>query len=270
MPPKAKRPKPARPARQDKKSDVEEIPLDAKPHTALLIPELLELIVTFAAQPYPDDTPENCKKGFIDLWCNFRAVCKFWKEIIETSTSPALAALTFTTKITVKDDLPLPTLTVCPLATEFLNERLQRQNPYWVLRRYCDNGWAARCVDMFRAQTFPQRFATYPAATGMRAKATNFGTTLSKRIQRVNSYYLKQRRTVVTWDEAGQYWYFEAESEITAQNFVAFTCGVYEAGGSNCYLDGTTGHRSVVPAVRIEFLRPDEGVVGQVEIRCKV
>ncbi|KAK6535520.1 hypothetical protein TWF694_001975 [Orbilia ellipsospora] len=256
-----------RKARKTTQSSDNVVPLDAKPHAVLLIPELLELIITFAVHSYPEDeagSTENLIKATKDLWCNYRLVCKFWKEIIETSTLPDLASLTLNTTITVKDDRPAPKLTICPLAIKFATEVCKLESPpwYWSWSRRTVPGWAARMVDKYRGKRYPKRLATYPAVTGMRAKATS-SAVRGKRIQRVNSYYLKQRRTEVSWDEQLECWYFESESEITAQNLVAFVCGVYEACGSNSYHTG-------VPFVRVELLRPDEGVVGHVDIPCKI
>ncbi|KAF3933059.1 hypothetical protein ABW20_dc0107853 [Dactylellina cionopaga] len=251
MPPKTRRSKAP-------KQDEAVIPLSqAQPPKALLIPELLELILSFAAYSYTQVEQDEELKGLKDLWCRYRAVCKFWKEIVETSTSPSIAGITFHSKAVVQDHTP-PALTIHPLGISLMKTATQGRY-YWNTPPYCYPG-AAAAVKSFRNRKYPKMFATYPAVTGMRAFASRTKVP-KKSISRVNTDYLMQKDAIVSWDDEERYWYFEADDKVTVEHFVAFATNVFEIGGTNFPVD----KRSSI--VRIEFLRPDEGVVGLIDLK---
>ncbi|KAF3925723.1 hypothetical protein AA313_de0207386 [Arthrobotrys entomopaga] len=242
------------------------------PHSVLFITELLERILSLAAYPESEDGDDEAKvarEAIKNLWRNLRPVCKFWKTVVETSTSPLLASLSFTAEVAVGDNFTAAqSFSICPLTTNFAMRACHWELNYWGTGygnvKGDAPGWTYRVVDRYRWEKLPKRFATYPTVTIMRALASQTAIT-KKRIKMVNSAYLRQRRTEVTWDDTDKYWFFETENMITAENFIAFTCAIYEAGGPN-YTTNVEGRTALF--VRVEFLGPNEEIVGHVDVPC--
>ncbi|EPS41849.1 hypothetical protein H072_4226 [Dactylellina haptotyla CBS 200.50] len=234
----------------------------AKTPTALLIPELLELILSFVVNSYTKGAQDEELMGLKILWSKCRAVCRFWKEVVETSTLPSIASITFHSKAMVQDHSP----------TNFIVHKLAKN---WfeavpsieedLSRRAGIPRLVPKALVQYRKQKYHTMFATYLAVTIMRAFAAE--TTVKKiHITQVNNHYMGFSDAVVTWENKDRFWYFETNDGITVEHFVAFATNIYEIGREN--LASKAGGKADM--VRIEFLGPDEGVVGSVSMPTRV
>ncbi|KAK6525288.1 hypothetical protein TWF694_005433 [Orbilia ellipsospora] len=248
-------PKPTK--RPKRKHKISSTPHASTP-SALLIPEVLELILSFASLPSKISPIEPV----ISLWCNYRLVCKHWKHIIETSTFPPLASTTFKTQLIYQPNSPQPTLILNPLALCLLHEAVfssSTKSP----RVYRKNEAAERILAL-RTEKYPTMYATYPAVTIIRAFAA-YAMSSKKRVQAVNAYASRQHEVaVVSYDEDDYHWYFQRKDGggITVEQLVAFGINVYEVCGASV----TFGK---IRFPRVEFMgrdSGDDGVVGTLDL----